>query len=153
MTQRCTSCRIDKALTDFAINRAKNSGRNNACKECDRKRVAAAKEADPVAKLERDRIRYWKDPEAQRAAKREIFHRDPAAAKQKNKQRQIAGGQKHRARRKVADSVRRGKLLRPAVCSKCGESNLRIDAHHADYGKPLEITWLCTRCHGKEHRL
>jgi len=41
-------------------------------------------------------------------------------------------------------------LYRPSTCSKCG-SALFIEGHHADYDKPLEVTWLCIWCHGDVH--
>ena len=35
-------------------------------------------------------------------------------------------------------------------CAFCGEPS--FDRHHPDYGKPLEIVWLCRRCHIWLHR-
>jgi hypothetical protein len=61
-----------------------------------------------------------------------------------------ANKQKIRARRTVNDAIRRGKLLRQP-CAKCGA--LKANAHHHDYSKPLDIQWLCSPCHGEEHRL
>ena len=43
-----------------------------------------------------------------------------------------------------------GLLQRPATCSCCGRRS-QIHAHHEDYTKPEEITWLCYRCHGLRH--
>ncbi|MCK5644180.1 MAG: hypothetical protein KAJ19_25500, partial [Gammaproteobacteria bacterium] len=47
----------------------------------------------------------------------------------------------------------RGKLIRPDFCSCCGNGGdgSRIEMHHQNYSKPLEITWLCRVCHGAEH--
>lgn len=34
-------------------------------------------------------------------------------------------------------------------CESCGAD--RADRHHEDYDKPLDIIWLCRRCHIKRH--
>jgi hypothetical protein len=43
-----------------------------------------------------------------------------------------------------------GRVVRPDVCSICGGKGARIEGHHVDYLKPLEVVWLCSECHGKE---
>lgn len=53
---------------------------------------------------------------------------------------------KVKAQNKVNKAVASGRLLRPGRCSQCGEE-CKPDAHHADYSKPLEVEWLCRRCH------
>jgi hypothetical protein len=52
------------------------------------------------------------------------------------------------ARRSVRDALRREPSLRPDRCSACG-AVCKPAAHHEDYGKPLDVTWLCSRCHAK----
>jgi hypothetical protein len=51
-----------------------------------------------------------------------------------------------RARARVALS--RGQLTRQR-CQGCGGPHAQM--HHEDYSKPLEVVWLCQRCHSNEH--
>lgn len=52
--------------------------------------------------------------------------------------------------RSYANEYQRRGLLKPAPCAKCGAE--RAEKHHADYTKPLEVTWLCRSCHLAHHR-
>lgn len=49
------------------------------------------------------------------------------------------------AHMQVFKAIRAGVLVRPSACSYCGREG-RIEAHHEDHSKPLEITWLCHSC-------
>ena len=51
----------------------------------------------------------------------------------------------------VAKAVADGRLWRPSKCSKCRKKG-KIHGHHRDYTKPLDVVWLCPRCHGAEHK-
>jgi hypothetical protein len=57
---------------------------------------------------------------------------------------------KHSARNKVRRALISGRLVMAKECSRCG-SLLKLQAHHEDYSKPLEVEWLCISCHKKEH--
>jgi hypothetical protein len=51
----------------------------------------------------------------------------------------------------VAKAVKSGELEKPDVCSECGVGG-RIQGHHEDYDKPLEVIWLCQKCHMGKHK-
>ena len=53
------------------------------------------------------------------------------------------------ARSYVAVYLKRGKISRQP-CEECG-STIRLEAHHEDYSKPLEIRWLCRVHHLELH--
>jgi len=54
-----------------------------------------------------------------------------------------------RAREAVRSAIRSGRLVR-GPCSTCGTTS-NVHAHHTDYAKPLDVTWMCRRCHRAEH--
>jgi hypothetical protein len=63
------------------------------------------------------------------------------------------------AQNKVEKAILHGRLVRPRKCMRCGEEPLpmkdgrpNIQAHHPDYSKPLEVLWLCQKCHHQEHK-
>ena len=55
----------------------------------------------------------------------------------------------HLAHDAVAAAIANGSLLR-MPCEQCGA--IRVDAHHDDYAKPLDVRWLCRRHHLAHHR-
>lgn len=57
---------------------------------------------------------------------------------------------KRRAHREVENAKRRGDLVVPDVCEGCGRE-ARLDGHHDDYERPLDVRWLCRRCHRATH--
>lgn len=65
---------------------------------------------------------------------------------------------KERTHNIVEKAIKKGVLVNPHICSKCGCNNYfkdgrsGIQAHHCDYDKPLEIVWLCQHCHHEWHK-
>jgi hypothetical protein len=57
------------------------------------------------------------------------------------------------AHRMIERYVHSGKIVKPSVCSTCGNLPKRfLHGHHDDYTKPLVVRFICELCHGKEHR-
>lgn len=56
-------------------------------------------------------------------------------------------------------AIRQGVLKRPKRCQTCNgkgkpfaDGRAPIQGHHCDYNKPLEVMWLCQKCHHTWHR-
>lgn len=69
----------------------------------------------------------------------------------------IYGRPHYLAHSKVGRAIKRGEIA-PQPCEVCGYNDAMKNgkrntvAHHDDYNKPLEIRWLCTKCHRAWHR-
>lgn len=104
----------------------------------DRERMRAHRERPGVAEALADAAReYQREHRAERNAYvRAARARNPA---------------KFRARDAVKKAIRTGRLKRPATCADCGARG-RLHAHHEDYERRLDVTFLCTKCHLRGHR-
>lgn len=130
----CCKCRKVLPVSEFSANRKKRDGLQYACRGC------------LSAELSR---RYRDDLEVSRARRRAYFASHPeTAARATAKQRQSP--YKHAAHQSVARAVKRGQLAKPTACSRCDDT-YRVEAHHDDYSKPLDVMWLCTACHRVRH--
>lgn len=57
---------------------------------------------------------------------------------------------KRKAHYKVQAALKSGTLKRPAACEDCGKLG-RVDGHHEDYTRPLDVNWVCVSCHRFRH--
>lgn len=57
---------------------------------------------------------------------------------------------KIRARELAMIALKKGQIKRQP-CQACG-FKFDMHMHHPDYTKPLDIVWLCARCHAAEHK-
>ena len=150
--KRCFRCQRVLDLTEFYGHPRSSDGLMGKCKRCH----CADTDANRRRKLEdyarRERERYHGDRAYRekklessarwRAANREVVKRNSSAWSKRNPE-------KVRARLLVAEAIRRGELVR-GRCADCGVRR-GIQGHHEDYSRPLEVTWLCVRCHSQRH--
>lgn len=133
-TRVCKKCKIPKSPLMFYMNKGQLLGK---CKECVK--------ADVRANYARNR-EHFHEYERKRN-KRPHRKRHMTEATKLHRQRHPL---RYAARTAVHNAITRGDLKREP-CSGCGTTH-RVQAHHADYSKPLEVTWACFRCHReKEH--
>ena len=62
----------------------------------------------------------------------------------------IYGPDKVKCHQSLHTAVVNGKIEKPEICTKCGNKH-KIEGHHEDYSKPLEVVWLCMKCHRALH--
>lgn len=64
----------------------------------------------------------------------------------------VANKIKISARDKLLRAIKNGIVYRPGECSACG-LECTPEGHHIDYEKPLDVVWLCKKCHTDTHHL
>lgn len=159
----CKRCKEDRKQDDFEFRKDRACYRQ-VCKKCknERSRKKYSEVALQIAKKRKDsrnekseelnakaRERYWKNRNdlLEKAKRRPGYKKSNAKAasswRMKNKE-------KTAAQQCVSRAVKSGKLVKAHRCSLCGSLE-KLNAHHTDYAKPLEVIWLCTFCHKKVH--
>lgn len=128
--RKCKKCGVVKALGEFPRNPTSKDGHTNECREC----------TNAYARVHR--LKY---PERSRAASKKYY-------KKKGRKRNHTPSKAQRlAYNTVKNAIRSGKVTRPDRCDWCRSNKYRIEAHHFDYAKPLDVTWLCAPCHHRLH--
>lgn len=108
----------------------------------------------PLTSAERQARRRERSPEAVRAVQRTYYRRHRERLRVEALARERADREKVRARVSLQYAVRVGKIERPTVCAHDSASCClgRIEGHHKDYARPLDVEWLCARHHAAVHR-
>jgi hypothetical protein len=147
----CYKCGQKKPLQDFYKHAQMADGYLNKCKDCTKKDVRQnrSKRNDYYREFDRKRNslphrvlnnkEYW-ESEKGKEVKRKI------AKKYKS-----LNPKKIFAINKLNNAVRDKKINKPEICSICGIYNKIIHGHHEDYLKPLDVVWVCPKCHKNIH--
>lgn len=132
--KECVRCRQTLPTASFRTHPTNGDGRQAYCVACQREKNREWRLANPDKIKAANRARYVKEIEA--SGRRASKNVAPEA---------------RRAHHEVERAVVKGTLARPPCCSRCGSADRAIHAHHEDYGRPLDVTWLCAPCHGEVH--
>jgi hypothetical protein len=172
--KNCRDCGELKPLNEFYTHKQMFDGHLNKCKECVKKRVhehrgnnlEKIKEYDrnrPNKKERVEKFRQYIDYIRENDVEKynsHLKHRKDYLQWLKlndvekynhyvqthNKACKIWRQSKNHVHNHVAR-----KLVNPKICEKCG-SDYYVQGHHEDYSKPLDVIWLCCKCHMKRHR-
>lgn len=120
----CTRCKVFKPKYEFHPKKIAKTGVTPHCKVC-------------INFITRER---------QHKQRKEDTKRVHAA----DKIRANRYPEKQVARYKLREAVKAGKIQRPKNCTECNAGG-KIEAHHPDYSKPLDVLFLCQFCHKKQH--
>ena len=137
----CKRCEKDKGAEFYANDRT--------CKECRKALMRAKRLKRGDQYREYDRQRYQNQPHRKKAIAEYAKTEKGKEANRAATRRWIKRNQEKRAAHIITgNAIRDGRLVRQP-CEQCGEP--KTDAHHDDYGQPLNVRWLCRKCHAQEH--
>lgn len=118
----CFKCNVEQPITEFYKHPMMGDGRLGKCRKCTRKDVK-----ENYAK----RIDYYREYDRKRG-----FRPGPRY--------------KIDARMAVSKAKDNGEL-KQLPCEVGVDCAGRMEAHHDDYNKPLEVRWLCKKHHSEHH--
>jgi len=148
----CRRCKIAHPSEAFAETHKSHDGLAWLCRDCTRLRAKEYRAAKGERARSEDRARHVRDRDKRNAALRDLRARrpDPAANRQQKAKRLARTGGASRA----VESALRGGLLDRGPCESAagGGCRGRIEGHHDDYNKPLDVRWLCVQHHNDWHR-
>ena len=147
----CKTCGTVKDLDHFYAHKKMADGHLNHCIECVKAREIKRRN-DNIEKIRAyDRARA-NDPKRVQARKE---YAQSQSGKQAHKRAMEKYKEKFPIKRAAhmifGNAVKNGKIIRADSCSEC-KSKVKIEGHHDDYSKPLEVRWLCEKCHKAWHK-
>lgn len=145
----CIRCKFKKQDEEFYKHPKMADGRLGKCKECCKSQSKARirrKRKDPEwVKLERVRCRE----KAALSRRLGPSKQPPNSVKHDWRRRNKLKSNAHRI---AALAVKSGILKPKKRCEDCNKRR-KLSKHHEDHSKPLQVEWLCSKCHGKRHRI
>lgn len=154
--KHCPRCNEVMPLSSFHRNASKPDGRQSVCRTCRTSYVRSWNRRNP----ERSRAagRKWtennlsKVREYKKKYVRAYYKTESGKLKKSllNKKYREANPQKIKAHGLLRSATKAGRVKRPSICSKCGQTG-KINGHHEDYSKPLDVIWLYQICHSHLH--
>jgi ribosomal protein S27AE len=127
----CFKCGAAKPLSEFYEHKMMADGHLNKCKACTKTDVKVRRKVNPAVQ-EYDRKRG---------------NRQNAEDLRKYR---AENPKKYKAHQAVHRAVKNGTMIKLDQCELCS-SGFGIEGHHDDYNKPLEVRWLCSKCHSLWH--
>lgn len=134
-TKACTKCGVAKEPDGFYRQPNASDGRAAICKDCHKAAMTLRRRTNPdVQAYDRERAKRPERKAHSRAITAKFRAKHPLA---------------YAAHTAVGNALRDGKLTRQP-CLFCATAE-HVHAHHRDYSKPLEVVWLCAKCHHRLH--
>jgi hypothetical protein len=147
----CRECSKEKPLSDFYKHPRMADGHLNKCIECVKARVSKHREDNLEKIREYDKKRSMLPHRVQARKDYQQTEHGKAAIKRAALSYRMRYPMIYAAHVIVGNAIRDKRLIVAESCSVCG-SKEKIEGHHDDYTKPLDVRWLCEKCHKAWHK-
>lgn len=147
----CRECGVEKELVSFYKHSMMADGHLNKCIDCVKSRVLKHREKNIERIREYDRQRGMLPHRVQERKEYAKTEQGKAAKKRAMQNYHERYPMKYAAHVIFRNAVRDGKVQRVYECSVCGSTE-KVEGHHDDYTKPLDVRWLCEKCHKQWHK-
>jgi hypothetical protein len=144
--KRCKGCQETLPPEAFYAKKGARDGLESKCKDCKRSGVAKNRKRNKAHYAAYDKIRN-QSLERMEASQR-YAQSDKGKISRQNSLDRYARNHPERvkAQELAGIAMAQGKIQRPIACESCGQRK-PLQAHHHDYSKPYDVTFLCTGCH------
>lgn len=149
MEKVCFKCGEMKPLLEYYKHKAMGDGHLNKCKVCTKIDANKHRSENLEKVREYDRNRPNKKERAIKSQEYQQTERGKDVKKRAGKKYRM-DRIKYQAKNKVNSALRNGKISKPPNCLNCG-IDCNPHGHHDDYRKPLDVRWLCVKCHTDFH--
>ena len=152
MQRRCRMCGVEKDLSEFKKFKDRIF---HQCVQCCVARQKQKRLSNPEAFNKRRRELYERNQGRILLEVKKYRASNPASLKtSRAKYETQRDPVKQSARNIPKNAVKSGKVSKPAHCQVCASTTPKrqLQGHHADYSKPLAVTWMCNFCHATHHR-
>jgi hypothetical protein len=146
----CKECGIEKSLSEYYAHKKMADGHLNKCKICVKIRISKHREVNlyRIKAYDKERAMF---PERVKARKQYAKSNAGKIAKKKALEKyRIKHNQRNYAHIAVNNALRDGKIEK-IPCLICGDE--KVEGHHPDYSRPLDVIWLCNKHHRETHNL
>ena len=147
----CRRCGVEKDIGSFYKHSRMLDGYLNICIDCTKARIKKHRDANIEKIRQYDKSRANDPKRVQARLEYSKTERGKEVTKKSRKKYLENYPMKRAAHVVTGNAIRDGRLIRETSCSECGSSE-NIEGHHDDYSKPLDVRWLCRKCHVSWHK-
>ena len=131
--KKCSKCGEEKDASQFQKRMASKDFLTSSCKSCLKERDKKRDQDPARIQMKKDYSTTEKGKAARGRAQKKWLESNPV---------------KRAVHITTGNAIRDGKLIK--MPCECCEDKV-VHAHHDDYAKPLEVRWLCSKCHERWH--